>query len=354
MRINRNCVYFRGDVPCHPHKETGTHCTGCTFYVPWKKRVLIIKLGALGDVIRTTPLIHRLQKEFGECQITWLTRDPEILPDGIIAMPLNTESISILTADSFDLLYNLDKEQIACALASKINASVKKGFIFKGGYCFPIDRKAYHKYLTGLFDDVNRKNTKSYQEEIFEMAGFRFKGESYWLPEAEKISLPNFKHPLIGLNTGAGSRWKAREYPVKKWIELAKLLTKRGFHVLLLGGPQEHKKNQYMAKQAGVVYIGHFPIKQFLSLVDACDCIVTTVTMALHIAIGLKKKVVLLNNIFNRHEFYLYGQGIILEPQKPCMGCYKQECNEPCMELIAESQIVAAVEHLLKKGGKRG
>ena len=39
------------------------------------------------------------------------------------------------------------------------------------------------------------------------------------------------------------------------------------------------------------------------------------VSMALHVALGLKKKVVLFNNVFNSKEFELYGLGEIVEPE---------------------------------------
>jgi len=52
--------------------------------------------------------------------------------------------------------------------------------------------------------------------------------------------------------------------------------------------------------------------------------------MTLHIAIGLGKQVILLNNIFNKNEFYLYEKGTIIEPKLSCVGCYKKEFDENC------------------------
>ena len=55
--IKFDCRYFRGDVPCKPHKENGVHCVDergndCQYYDPTGKKILIIKLGAIGDVIQ--------------------------------------------------------------------------------------------------------------------------------------------------------------------------------------------------------------------------------------------------------------------------------------------------------------
>jgi hypothetical protein len=56
-----------------------------------------------------------------------------------------------------------------------------------------------------------------------------------------------------------------------------------------------------------------FFIEAVISLVDECDLLVTAVTRATHIAIGLGKKIVLFNAVFDGNEFELYGLGGILD-----------------------------------------
>jgi heptosyltransferase-2 len=68
--IKNDCVFFLGDRPCQPHKQHGVHCDQCDYYEGIKERILIIKLGAAGDVIRTTPLLHRLKHEYPLSYIT--------------------------------------------------------------------------------------------------------------------------------------------------------------------------------------------------------------------------------------------------------------------------------------------
>jgi heptosyltransferase-2 len=337
-------------MPCQPHKEKGVHCDGCSSYAPTTNRILIIKLGAAGDVIRTTPLLRRLRAEFPDAHITWLSDYPELVPASHVDKILDFKSFDVfyLLGAEFDLLYSLDKDYSAVSLASLVKAKVKKGFVLKDNKPNPADKDAEHKYLTGLFDDVSRENKKHYVQEIFEICGFEFKDEKYVfeLP-ADKPALPKLKGPVIGLNTGCGSRWTTRLWSEEKWGELVKLIMGRGYTVLLLGGPQEDELNKRLAKQSGAKYLGTFPLQQFLHVVDLCDLIVTQVTMALHIALGLGTKVVLLNNIFNRHEFYLYGLGDILEPPKDCLGCYKGRCDENCMDLILPARIDESVKSQL-------
>jgi heptosyltransferase-2 len=355
MILKTDCRYFRGDVPCKPHKQHGVHCESCTYYDSVDKNILIIKLGAIGDVIRTTPLLHRLKKEFPHAKIWWLTLTPEMLPDFVdVRMKFTLENVVALRSVKFDILLNLDKDHEACALALQIAADVKKGFILKNGACAPADKDAEAKFLTGVFDDTNRANTKSYPQEIFEMCGFKFNGEKYilpfepWIDKRWKVS---GKKKIVGLNTGCGGRWTSRLWPEKYWIATAIALRKAGYEVILLGGEQEHKKNMKIAKAAKAKYFGHYPLKQFINLIDQCDLVVTAVTMAMHITIGRGKKIVLFNNIFNKNEFELYGLGEILEPEYECTCYYSPTCPNNCMQYLYPERVVKSVRQLLGASG---
>ncbi|MBI3110983.1 MAG: glycosyltransferase family 9 protein [Ignavibacteriales bacterium] len=357
--LKTDCRFFRGDIPCKPHKQHGVHCVDrdgrdCSHYDPIDKKILIIKLGAIGDVIRTTPLLHKLKATFPHAKIFWLTLTPEVLPSSVDEkLDFSLKNIVALRSIQFDLLYNLDKDREACALAAQISATTKKGFILKEGIISPIDGAAEAKYATGVFDDLSQSNRKSYPEEIFEICGFTFAGERYILERPTDHGLKwniNRKKKVIGLNTGCGDRWTSRLWDDKNWVALAKTLKKKGYEVVLLGGEQEHKKNLKLARASGTKYLGHFPLRQFTALVDQCDLVVTSVTMAMHITIGLDKRIVLFNNIFNKHEFELYGLGVTLEPEQPCRCFYQATCTNPeyrCMDFFPVKRVVDACMKLL-------
>ena len=355
MQINTDCRYFRGDLPCQPHKKKGVHCEGCEYYEQIDSNILIIKLGAIGDVIRTTPLLRRLRRKHPHSRITWLTRSPDVVPSDYVDNILVFELKHILWIEetTFDVLYNLDKDREAIALSNRVKAKIKKGFKIEDGLCAPYNQDSVHKYYMGLFDDLNKANTQSYLEEIFEICGFKFQGEKYILDNFASLDLQWSIHqpePLVALNTGCGARWQTRLWPEAYWIELAQRLRRDGFGVLILGGDQEHEKNVRVAKTSGASYLGHFPLKHFINLMDQCDLVVTAVTMAMHIAIGLSKKLILFNNIFNRHEFELYGLGEIIEPPDvDCLGCFRQECDKLCMERIQVDTVLERCEQWINR-----
>lgn len=356
--VRRDCKHFKGHLPCGPNKQDGSICATCNHYSQIQKRILIIKLGALGDVIRTTPLLELFRRKFPDSHITWLTQSPEILPkNGIdVIYPLSGTSLFILENSLFDIAVNLDKDPEACILMSKLEAVQKYGFTWENHAVAPCTQAAEHKLLTGFFDQLSKNNTKSYLEEIFEICHETFRMEAYsialnkdksqhWREIFEEQS---HGKSIVGLNTGCGPRWNTRLWREELWIELAKSLSEEGYFPMFLGGALEHEKNAMMSKECGIYYPGHFDLETFISLTSACDIVVTQVTMMMHIATALQKKMVLMNTIFNPNEFELYGRGIIVGPEKECVCYYGNTCSlgNPCMETITPKAVLEALNRL--------
>ncbi|MBS1538606.1 MAG: glycosyltransferase family 9 protein [Bacteroidetes bacterium] len=351
MTVHTDCIHFRGDIPCTPHKQHGVHCDDCNNYQSLTKHILIIKLGAVGDVIRTTPLLQRIRKEYPEAAIWWLTLTPEIVPSVVnTVLRFSHESCLILQAMRFDIVINLDKDLEACALANIIEAKVKKGFLLSSnGKPTPADSHGEHKFITGIFDDISKANTKSYLEEIFEICGWEFAGEEYVLDAAVYSGelIPNERKKIIGLNTGCGDRWVSRLWESSRWEKLILELIENGFFPMLLGGKQEYEKNVELSQLTNAYCPPPRKLDEFTSLLSQCDVIVTGVTMALHLGIGLQKRLVVMNNIFNPNEFELYGRGEIIQPERECKCYFRPSCSNSeynCMEHLSVEQVMQAIE----------
>lgn len=353
VTVHPDCRHFRGDVPCRPNKEHGYVCAECPAYAPTQQRILIIKLGAIGDVIRTTPLLRRLRQEYPQARITWLTHTPAILPQGEVdeILKLELASVVYLQAREFDILFNLDKDKEACALHDTIRAPQKFGYaLHPTGMAWPGNALAEHKFLTGVFDQLSLQNQKPYVQEIFELCGFEFRGEEYVFDNhADKgyqwPALPQGR-PRIGLNTGCGDRWTTRLWSDEKWISLIGQLQEAGYSPVLLGGTAEDERNRRLHAATGAHYPGTFSLEQFINLMHQMDGIVTQVTMAMHISIALAKPTILMNNIFNPYEFDLYGRGQLVQPDRQCVCFYRGICKlgTSCMEDLPAEKVFAAVQ----------
>ncbi|MDP6726836.1 MAG: glycosyltransferase family 9 protein [Candidatus Marinimicrobia bacterium] len=356
MDIRYDCRQFKGTMPCQPHKEYDVECNlKCKYYDSTDGNILIIKLGAMGDVIRTTPLLFRIKKEYPNHRIFWLTHFVDVLPD-IVDIPLDfsLESLTYLKSLNFDFGINLDKEPEACALMEQLSIDKKYGFGLKHGMPAPINELAEHKFKTGISDSYSKANTQHYLQEIFSICGWKYNGEEYILPGARSnttIDAISKNKTYIGLNTGCGERWTSRQWPNENWIELINKLQNDGLNVLLLGGMNENEQNRMLSIKTGAEYFGYFSFKEFVHLMNKCTVVVSTVTMAMHVAIGLKKSLVLLNNIFNPKEFHFFTDSIILEPEKECECFYKPVCvNETsCIVDVTPDHVFEAIKSLSKQ-----
>jgi heptosyltransferase-2 len=360
-QIKYDCKYFKGHIPCKPNKEHNVDCSNCKYYIATEKQILIIKLGAMGDVIRTTPLLHRYRELYPNAKITWITHTPDVLPQNMIdyLYKWDTTSLFIIQHKQWNIAINLDKDEEACILMSQLNADEKLGFTWSQNHIAPATSEAEHKLITGLFDHISIKNKKNYLDEIFEICKMQFNDEPYYLNYDKKLAdswtnkFNKIAHgkTIVGLNTGCGERWQTRLWPEELWIEFIKLLQEADYFPIVLGGPQEDTINKKFAQETSCYYPGTFSLKEFFAITAACDIIVTQVSMMMHIAIALKKKLVLMNNIFNRNEFYLYNRGVIVEPETGCDCYYGNTCKRErsCMHDIHPNTMLQQVNTLTEQ-----
>jgi len=368
MIIHYDCRYFLGYKPCRFRRE----CEGCPHYSPFGKRILIIKLAAIGDVLRTTPLLRGLHAKHPACHVTWLT-EPNAIPmlQGIGAidrlLPYAPETVLQLEMETFDELYCFDKEGKATALAMKIRAERKAGFgLSPFGTVIPLNQESEYTYHLGINDPLKfRLNTKTYPELIFECAGILYaEPQEYVLPDLS-VEVKEARADLlargvlpgdlkIGLNTGAGDIFATKKWTEESYARLAnRLVNDLGAAVLLLGGPGEVERNRRIAAaaQCSVVPTGSDnPLRKFSGIVGNCDLLVTGDTLALHIAIGLRVPALVLLGPTCHQEIELYGRGAKIVSDFECSPCYLSSCPKPttCMDAMSVDAVFEAAAGLVK------
>ncbi|MFH2012924.1 MAG: glycosyltransferase family 9 protein [Pseudomonadota bacterium] len=371
MKLKLDCKYFVGEKPCR-HKVL---CKDCDKYTPMGKRILIIKLAAIGDVLRTTAILRGFKRKYPQSHITWLTSDNanEILKNNQMIdrlLVFNIESVLQLEVEEFDLLLCLDKEPRATALAMKVNAKERLGFgMSPEGNLLPLNEESVYLYTLGLSDPLKFKiNKKTYPELIFEAAKLEYQHEEYILnlPGSDLDFAKSFlsRHEIsedaliIGINTGAGDIFANKAWTIDGFVELIKTISSNiNCKILLLGGPNEVRRNEeILSKMGGLVYDTGCDnsLHQFSSLINLCDLVVSGDTIAMHIAIALKKLLVTIFGPTCAQEIELYGRGRKIVTKLECSPCYKRKCNEEvnCMDTISVERVYQAVIDLLKENGK--
>jgi heptosyltransferase-2 len=252
------------------------------------RQILIIKLGALGDVIRTTPVLRKLGGE-----ITWLT--------STLALPLLEDNprISVLTAVDapgfvldrrFDLVINLEDDVPSAELASRVAAGRIVGPYFHGSSMTYdtassewFDMSLSSRYGREKADELKMRNRKTYQEMVFSALGEAFAGED------PVLNLPLRKTTeagLVGIEDRAGGTWPSKRW--NRYPELAVRLETLGY------------RTKFFRQRESVI--------EYIDDINECEFVICGDTLAMHIALALGKSVVSLFTCTSPYEVYGYGR----------------------------------------------
>lgn len=366
--IAYDCRYFMGDRPCSWHKATGVLCT-CEHYQRIEERVLIIKLDAMGDVLRTTSLLPPLTEKHPSAAITWITRREsrpllERNPYITEILDYGEDALLQLRVRVFDRVINLDAGKTSAALAAAANAGQKDGFVLDPhGYVQATNPSAKKWLEMGVFDDLKRQGTKTYQDMMADIVGLSGCRHRYVLNlteeerkegrgQLENLGV-NLKRPIIGLNTGAGRRWELKQWREEGYLELIGRIAKKGdAQFVLLGGPEERDRHKRLRARSKVPLIDagcDNPVRRFASLVGTCHLVITGDTLAMHLALALDRRTIVLFGPTSAPEIEMYGLGEKIVPQMECLSCYKPKCDfvPNCMDLISTDMVEAAVDRQL-------
>ena len=366
-----DCRHFTGEKPCAPHKAEGVVCKDCPRYDRIREKILIIKLDAAGDVLRSTSILPAFKKNSPGLSIWWVTENAskpllEKNPHIDVLLGVDPALPGLLGAASFGRAFNFDMGRKAAAILQMANAGVKKGFgLSKEGVVVPLEASAEAWFEMGIFDTVKRANQRTYQDHLFQLGGLTYRQEEPQLVLTEKEKawasafaknnkLSKFKK-IVGLNIGSGGRWPMKRWRLEGFLWLAQQLKKKYPRngVLLYGGPEERELMPALAgklKGACLATGTENTLRQFASLVGLSDVMVTGDTLALHVAVALGKRLVAYFGPTSDVEIDLYGRGEKVVPSSPCQCYYQNQCTQKisCMDNLAEKDMLGAVERQLK------
>jgi heptosyltransferase-2 len=365
--LKLDCRYFYGDKPCVFNKTEGIVCEHCNYYNPIKMKILIIKLDAIGDVLRTTSILPPLKNKYPDSFITCCTRksakqlfNNNKFVDEVIVV--EDDAYFRIKTEKYDLVINLDTSKVSSSIAAMANSETKIGFILnEKGFVEPTSESANVWLEMSAFDNFKRTNTKSYQQIIYNILGLSdpiFKPQLFVPEETLKIISNrlnnlglNKKLKTIGLNVGVGPKWPSKGWPEKHWQHLIKDLGNQSYNLLLLGGPDERERIQRLkTKFSFLIDTGtENSVNEFAAIVNECDLVITCDTFALHISTAMGKKIIVLVGSTSAAELYLYEKGVKLTPSFECKCYYNKNCNQDfsCMESITPDSVLKEIEEII-------
>jgi heptosyltransferase-2 len=309
--------------------------------------LLILKIGALGDVLRTTTILPGLRKAYPGVRVTWLTgqgaedllRLHPLLERVVTVDPDSADArervVAELAGIEWGRILSLDDDEPVCALASALAADRAAG-VLSGAYLDGDGTRTYTQdtapwFEMGLISKLGREeadarkrhNTETHRAIFARMLGIE-PGESRLelTPEAQELAerilaeaSPVGGGPLIGINTGAGGRWASKRLDVERTVELIVELDRRLAHArfVLLGGAGESARNAEILARCEGPELLHAGVEngllEFAALISRLDLIVTSDSLALHVAVARRVPVVVFFAPTSAAEIELHGRG---------------------------------------------
>ena len=365
-----DCKRFGGYKPCIPYK---TCYEGCAHPDrPFGKKILIINLDAMGDVLMTTAQLAPIKRKYAESYVAWITlrsAAPLLAGNPLIddVFPWDAESFLILEQMKFDLILNADKSRRSAALAMKLEAKEKLGFgLNANGQIVPLNEEAVYNYKLGVDDYLKfRMNNRTGQDILAETFRLPYERDQYVLHLSEEESAATIAYreskgiregdAVIGFNTGCSNLYPNKKMTIEQHLELIdKFSAQENTEMLLLGGREDTERNKRIYNTAIernpnlMTKLFNTPteggLRDGMIYENAADIVITGDSYGMHLAIALRKYVLVWFGVSCWSEIDLYDRGrkfIPLADQSReevlfCSPCWKKKCpyDLECMKLI--------------------
>ena len=187
-----NCRHFNGYKPC----GLSTECNrGCSHFSEVLHHVVIIHLGALGAVLRSTALLPAIRRKYSKAFVTWITQAPAhhlLVNNTSIDRVLTLNEVDHLHALHADAVLCIDKSLTAAGVAARIAKKKQLGFKANpvNGAILPASDAARELWEIGLSDQrkffENEKTENQLVHEALELGPYLKDEYHYEFDETER------------------------------------------------------------------------------------------------------------------------------------------------------------------------
>jgi lipopolysaccharide heptosyltransferase I len=361
------------------------------------RKILLIKLSAVGDVVHTFPVLNKLRRRYPAARLDWLAtpgiaellqHNPAIsnviafdrvewsAPWRLTPFVAAARLVAQLRAVEYDLVIDLQGQFRSAVFAFASGAPVRIGF---------------DKPRADIWNASPRKIPAEARKHAWQGAR-----EGSWLAYTDYIALPTLDlhpverylgvGPMLGLDDGPadfsfpippeararidaladyydiakakllvmapGTNWETKEWRREAFAEVARHFMPKGFAVTLIGSERERALCDEVAKLApGAINLaGETTLSELAALISRATICVTNDSGPMHLAVALDRPVV---SIFGPTDPVWAGpyrrDGAVLRADLPCSPCYLRELSRcryghACMQDVTAAAVIERIE----------
>jgi heptosyltransferase-2 len=319
--------------------------------------ILIIKQGALGDVVRTSYFAQSLREKHGSAlRLSWLTA-----PSSLPLLRFNRTIDDLWTSFEecepflFDRVFSLDDELDAVTAVSRLKASRFTGAVLgtDGSRTYTADSATWFdmgiisKFGKERADALKAANQRGHAEifsEIFEVPAVQpsFWGDpalEAWAEEWLPVESMN-----IGINVFAGGRWPSKQLAEPEFVDLVRGLLKmaaiaaRPLRITLIGAGEDRAKNAAVAEKIGDprVRVANTDdaILRAAALVGKLDYLISSDSLALHLGIAQRVPFLAFFSPTSAAEIDAFGLGVKVRSAAPDYCSYRANADNSTITAV--------------------
>jgi len=313
------------------------------------KKILITRLGAIGDVVHTTVIQQAIKQKYPDCEIHFLTSAfiaPLLENDQNLTKvyAFNNQKKDdffyllwmgfLLRREKFDVIINLQNAFRNMFL--HFIAAPKQIVRRNPNRVHAVD--AFFNTAKDVFDDIEQP------EDLKLTISDEVKNSI-----SEKIK--DYPRPFVVINPGGENDnfRQGRIWSLTHWVSLSNKLTQKyGGTIFVVGSSNEKDYHKGLIGIASLVtYTGELKLQESAALFGNADLFISGDSGPLHMASALDVNTVGLMGSTSKISSGPYGsKGYSIEPYYDCISCGQKVCARkqdemytPCMEALSPQQV---------------
>ncbi|MBL7071168.1 MAG: lipopolysaccharide heptosyltransferase II [Candidatus Omnitrophica bacterium] len=336
------------------------------------KNILVIKMGALGDVILSIPSLKAIRKKFPNSMIKVLVglassdafRGCPYINERIVYNPdlkaSRLKSVLDVAAklrrEDFDIVIDLQNNKKSHLIS----------FLTMANYRYGYDNEKWSFFLNRRVKNIKTPmEPVEHQFRTLKLLGIERSDEplEFWPSQEDEDWADSFlkenwmdpAHTLVGINIGASGRWQSKRWEADYIAQLCDSLAKKyNIRTLLTGVNKDLQAARDIVRATDskpMISAGKTDILQLASLMKRCKVYITTDSAPLHVAASVGVPfIALFGPTDPKRHMPKADKYKLLTGNVKCSPCYKPSCGKKnkCMKRIKVDDVLAAVEGFLR------
>ncbi len=335
------------------------------------RRILIVKLSSIGDVVHTLPALRALRRGFPEAEIDWVVEEPSapilmahpcltnlyvFRKERLLKAPLGGGGIRA----AIELIRTLRQRRYD--LVIDFQGLLKSGiitFLTGGRMRMGFDRTRELSYLF-----LNRR-LPPYDPDIHAVDRYMDIPRSLGCPDDVGFHIPVCEEERERITTilrregvedfvliSPWARWSSKLWREDRFSALCDAITSMGLGVVLVGGREAIPYVERIVegvKGRVLNLTGRINLRELAHLAHLSRLLITTDSGPMHIASAMGTRVVALFGPTSPDRTGPYGEGHrVVRRDLDCAPCFRKRCRSmECMDSITVEEVVEAAMEII-------